>query len=308
MPESNEYFTGTDATITLLTHPDDEWRGESVDCAFFQLTAGTSPIHIWNYARSEGTPAMSNAAQDAQIEELQSGTAGGAPFDDTAVSNMQASLQLLINEERFESTYYQFRSMSEIGNVKVEYDTQVDFESRSSTGYVMLDGRVSTVSRESSGRNATYPSVEITFRDVRPIGQTIALDTSEFAPSGRQRGGPGVSQELQSEGLGRQEGQKAFSASLYEGTDPDGKKVRPQFNNIPSSLGGFNSLELEAERTFSGTVERWIGGGYAAPVVVTESREQGRGVYLWQPGNEPRYKELTPTDQQYATLTTIANS
>ena len=303
-PHTEEYYTNADATIRLLSHPDEEWRGRTVDVAYFQITAGTSPVHIWNYARSKGTPAMSNPAQEQQLDDLQSGNAGGAPFDDTAESNQQVSLQLLLNEERFEDTYYQFRSMSEIGDIQVKYSGRKGFEDVSETGYVLVDGRVSTVSRESSTRNGTHPSVEITFRDIRPLGQTIALDTSEFAPSGRQRGGPGVSRALQAEGIGRDEDQPAFNIRIYNGM-VGGRQVRPSFDNVPSSISGFDQFVLRQDTTFPGVPSRYVQGSeYSAPVLVTDSRKEGRAVYLWAPGDSPRYREVGPTSEAIDTIQT----
>lgn len=302
MPTKDGYFTNTDAEILLLTHPDPEWRGTAVDCAYFQLTAGRGPVHIWNYARRSGSPAMSNQSQDERLDELQAGTGGGAPFDDTAESNTQVKLQIMLNEERFEETYYQFRSMSEIGNVQIKYEEQVSFTQRDSAGYVLLDGHVSTVSREATTRSGTYPSVEITFRDIRPIGELLAIDTSEFAPSGRQRGGPGVSRSLQGTGLGREPDSPAFNAEFYDGFGSEDKIIRPAFDNIPASFEDVIGFQYNSQQ--SGITGQPVGfmrsTGFVTAAAV--AREPGGGlhsVWLWQGGS---YEKVEPADEAYSTI------
>lgn len=139
------HFTGQDARLVFLNHPETDQVGEPVDAAHFVITGGSSPVHIWNYARRKE---------------------GGAPFDDTAIGNHLAELQLVMNQERFESTEEQFRDNPKVGDMLLLYRSRADWGSRKTAGYKMLEGRVGSVGEEITLRNATYPTISIKFKEI----------------------------------------------------------------------------------------------------------------------------------------------
>lgn len=287
------YFTGADARLLLLTHPDEKWRGHEIDCAYFQLTAGTTPVHLWNYARRDG-PTMSEATA-TELADLQSGQSGGAPFDDTAVGNLTVSLQLVLNEQRFEDTYYKMRSMSEIGNVLIEYSKLASFEDTSEAGYTLLDGRVQQVGREVRVDNTVNPSVQIQFRNVRPLGEPVTYSST---PSDT-RGGPALSPALQATGLGGDGDKRALQYQTYSAR-LGGKKAKPEIiresegADWPTSIEGFNQREAGREQ-FDATAKEpkaWLEEqGFIGPIV--ETRLKGKTQTWFWSGELYRPAEAT---------------
>lgn len=281
--EDRHYFTRSDATIRLLTHPDERWRGETVDAPYFRITAaGRAPIHIWNYARRDaGT--MSNESQNARLEALQEGSVGGSPFDDTALSDARYELQIMLNEQRFEETYYQFRTMSEVGNVLVKYEKVAGWEDQARAGYTLVGGRVGSVGREVNVQGSAHPSVELTFEDMYPLGSERPLGTPArpgFAPS-RDVG----------VGVGDAPAQPAFRMTPYQGW-VDGKKVNPSLTNVPHSIEGYDELREGSSRAIAGTPDEWAARqDFFAPVFAVES-ERGTRKFFWNP-DEGSYQETS---------------
>ena len=268
------YFTGSDATIRLLTHPSEEWRGREVDCAFFRLTAGSSPIHIWNYTRREG-PAMSNQSQEDRLSELQTDVQSGAPFDDTAISNARFELQLMLNEDRFKTTYYSFRSMTEIGNVQIKYSRQKGWEERAEAGYVLVGGRVGGVGREVNVRDSVYPAINIQFENMYGIQEDRPVYTQE-----------GISNQMTEEEAAGLD--PAMSLQYYTGR-VDGRVANPDLMEaLPSQLSGYDSLERNGTELVEGPPESFIRSqDYRSPVVVITFERQTI-VLIWST-EEGRY-------------------
>ena len=283
MPRENVgYFTGADVEITLLNHPDERWAGEVVDCAFFNLTLGSSPIHIWNYARREG-PAMLSPDQRGRLSQIEQGQASGAPFDDTARSNSFYKLQLILNQDRFKNTYYQFRSMSEIGDVKIKYSKQVEFgeDGLREAGYKLINGHVGTVSEEVNVRGSSHPAIQLTFEDAYSLGEARVIETS-FAP-GQIPDRVGVDRERLAQGLGRTPDQPAFPMHWYSGRI-DGRVVSPQLfealgKELPTTIDGYDSLTRHDSPMVMGDPQRWIPAQpFKGPIVVGGEDEY---VYIW---------------------------
>lgn len=144
---------------------------ELVDVAFLQLTAGETPIHIWNYARRQLT-----RETGAEI-----GQQGGTPFDDTALSHHQATVQLMANVSRFSDLRSQVAAMTEIHSIQIIYSKTIAYENAARTGYVLEEGNVSQIGQEVTVGNAVYPTITITFRKAKPYSDRITLET----PQGR---------------------------------------------------------------------------------------------------------------------------
>lgn len=232
---------------------------------------------------------MSNESQQARFEELQSGEQSGAPFDDTAISNARFELQLVLNEDRLKSTYYSFRSMSEIGNVEIRYSAQATWEERAEAGYVLVGGRVSSVGREVNVRDAVYPAVQIQFEDMFRLGEERPVYTSSKTPPSKQRGGPGVGQELRAIGEGRIPEDKAFVARFYAGW-ADGKRINPRLGDVPSTLREYDRLQQVSIDDPKGEPEAWaLRTNYVQPVVETVAAGS-RAVWVWN-DTEDRYQK-----------------
>jgi hypothetical protein len=299
MADDRHYFTRQDAEIRLLTHPDDRWRGKTVDAPYFRITAaGRAPIHIWNYARRDGR-AMSNESQNARLEAMQEGESGGAPFDDTALSDARYELQIMLNEQRFQSTYYQFRTMSEIGNVVIRYNKQADWGDEAEAGYTLIGGRVGSVGREVNIQGSSHPSVEITFEDMYPLGTERPLGMPQarpgFAPS-NQQGGPGAGRELQAEGFGRSENAPSFYLSSYEGW-VNGRRALPSLSNVPESVDGYDTFRAKYNATPAGEPKEWAQEqDFFASAFQTKSQTKTL-VFIWDP-NESQYRTARPDSLQ----------
>jgi hypothetical protein len=143
------YYTGSDARLVFLNHPEHDLTGRPLDAAHYVLTAGSSPVHIWNYARQQD---------------------GGAKFDDTAIGNHLADLQLVMNQERFEKTEDRFRDHSGVGDMLLLYETTANWGASKTAGYRLLDGHVGSVGEEITLKNATYPTVSLKFKEAVPYG------------------------------------------------------------------------------------------------------------------------------------------
>lgn len=280
MTNDKGYFSGVDVEITLLNHPDEQWHGHTVDCPYFSLTLGSSPIHIWNYARRDG-PAMVSPDQRGRLQQLQSVEAAGAAFDDTARSNAYYQLQLVLNQDRFKSTYYKFRSMTEIGDVLIRYTRRVEFgeDGGREAGYKLIGGRVGSVSEEVNVRSSPHPAVQITFENGYALGETQNYSTVPGVVPDAE----GVDPERLAQGLGRTPEQPEFTLQRYRGR-ASGRVVDPNLFEavgiaMPKYLGDYDALEPAGQRVKTGDPQRWVPAQpFMGPILVAGVEEY---VYIW---------------------------
>lgn len=197
------HFTGSDARLVFLNHPEQELVGQPLDAAHYVITGGSSPVHIWNYARQKE---------------------GGAPFDDTAIGNHLAELQLVMNQDRFESTAEQFRDNPVVGDMLLMYQKHGNWGQIKRSGYKLLGGRVGSVGEEITLKNATYPTISLKFKEI------LARRGESQQP---QEGGAGDILELR-ESEERPEQAKYWPVEGYYVHKDRRKAFAPQRQGTPS--------------------------------------------------------------------------
>ena len=159
------YFTPEDASVVLVSHPDSQRNGEELDAVQFNLSAGQSAIHIWNYEQRDNL--------DKDLLSLDQGQQGGALFDDTALGNQAVKFNIILNVKQFRDAKYIFAPHTRIGDIVITYKAIAGWEPTAEiTGYRLIDGYVSTLSTQTSS-NANEgnvgASVLIDFKNIQPI-------------------------------------------------------------------------------------------------------------------------------------------
>jgi hypothetical protein len=188
--DETQYFTPADGVVTFITHPDGQWRGVDLDVAFFRLTAGDTPLHVFNYARRPGMLTGRSV----------SGVQGGAAFDDTALSNRIVQLELVLNMTRFQDVRYALMPATSIGDVRVAYQPKSwAFDAAGARqdgldGYYLRAGQVQKAGYEVSIRSATYPAVSVVFADYEPIvnGSAVTVWAADGTPAATAAAGLGA--------------------------------------------------------------------------------------------------------------------
>lgn len=169
--EEQAYFSPADAFVRFETHPDPRWRGVVLDAAYVRLTAGDTPLHIYNYARS-GTPLRGDGA---------SGKQGGAPFDDTALGNRIVRLELILNMNRFRDIRYSLLPMTVVGDFLFAYRGEA-WSGEGIHGYYLKNGQVGQAGYDVNVRGATFPAVSVLFDDIVPVVNGIKRGEVPAAP------------------------------------------------------------------------------------------------------------------------------
>lgn len=145
------YFTGSDAEFLL------DSQDEPLDAAQFTLTAGRTPLHIWNYAR--------------RLDQEHDTRSGGAPFDDTALGNELCQVQLIVNRKRLIDFYDVFQPQTPIGNARIRYVTVGGEE----VAFKLVNGHVGQIGEEYSTRNGLFQSVTLFFQRAETSTAQIPL-------------------------------------------------------------------------------------------------------------------------------------
>lgn len=170
------YFTAADINIIPRSHPDPQWKDKPIDAVGFVLSHGRNPIHIWNYTR--------RGNENEEIAALSEGQQGGALFDDTALSNSSTTIQIVLNELKFRTTKYILPPHSYIGDIDIIFEAAYGWETEiQKTGYRLIAGYVQNSGKEITVENATYPTITIQFKDLKPLSRK---DEISQAREGRQ--------------------------------------------------------------------------------------------------------------------------
>lgn len=262
------YFTGSDAELVFLNHPERE-PGQPLDAAHYQLTAGSSPVHIWNYAREEE---------------------GGAPFDDTATGNHLAELQLVMNQRRFEETEAQFRAHPNVGDMLLLYETHGDWGTPKTAGYKLLDGHVGSTGEEVTLRNATYPTISLKFKEAVPHGGESQQQTDP---------GSGDVLELRGEDEPPRRA-KFWPVDGYYLDNGTPKAFAPNRSNVPTgdplSTGQFVRFKRQPVQYVRigneyEDIDEWLSGESFVSAFIEVGRsydpdDGGRELYAWHTGSQ----------------------
>lgn len=262
------YYSSTDVEVILQTHPDPEVRAKPVDAAHFILTAGSNPIHIWNYAQRDDS---------TQAQALQIGVQGGAPFDDTAIGNTIVQLQLVMNLDRLNHMRGTFAPLTNIGDVIIRYKGVASWGEIQETGYILLDGHVSQIGSEVTVRNATYPSVTLVFKDISSINaRNVSLFESNIASFDEEfpLDGPESGSEVTYD-----------SYNVQYQADDQFKQYHPEFGKLDKDKTLVVSQDLSSQGrksfTIKGTPTEYIESSTYEGAVIELLTNSSRVLYVW---------------------------
>jgi len=283
---SRTYFTGSDGEIEFRSHPDPRWNGQPLDVAHFVMTAGSSPIPIYNYANrqdSEERPYLE--ANREENKPMNKDPVGGATFDDVAQGNEIAELQLAVNQQRFTQVKAKFQSMTDVGDAVIRYTNFSNWDPEpESVGYELIDGTVNQVGEEISVGNATFPSITITFRYAQPLG---GAGPSPFEET---ESGEGQNQDhvefVRVGGVYRKDGKpKSFHPRTAPEDWPTGDPILEHDPLRPDFFDSYRRKQGSQVPTDKDP-EEWFQSQSFIGAFLEEKRRNGRRLWIWSPKDE----------------------